>query len=97
MRFLARYSQNQIKKYQESIYRARRGGPAAELPRCRECTAGNTVELKCTGCYVTKGIDYFAKQQRKNPDNAVSRTPAVLGHILTYSEMHSMSARHHRH
>ncbi|KAK5443472.1 hypothetical protein LTS15_010617 [Exophiala xenobiotica] len=68
--FRSRYSNNQIQKFQENVYHARRGGAAAELPRCRDCTAGNTVELKCTGCFYTKSIDYFSKTQRKDPDNA---------------------------
>lgn len=70
--FRSRYSNNQIQKFQEKVYHARRGGEAAELPRCRDCTADNRVELKCTGCMFTKGIDCFAKAQRKDPDNAVS-------------------------
>ncbi|KIW58543.1 hypothetical protein, variant [Exophiala xenobiotica] len=68
--FRSRYSNNQIQKFQEKVYHARRGGEAAELPRCRDCTADNRVELKCTGCMFTKGIDCFAKAQRKDPDNA---------------------------
>jgi len=68
--FRSRYSNNQIQKFQEKVYHARRGGEAAELPRCRDCTAGNIVDLKCTGCMFTKVIDCFAKTQRKDPDNA---------------------------
>ncbi|KAI1625943.1 Stc1 domain-containing protein [Exophiala viscosa] len=68
--FRSRYSNNQLSKFQESTYKARRGGQPAELPRCRDCTAGNTIELKCAGCYVIKGLEFFSKQQRKNPDNA---------------------------
>lgn len=80
--FRSRFSNNQLSKFQESTYKARRGGQPAELPRCRDCTAGNTIELKCAGCYVVKGLEFFAKQQRKNPDNAVSKTLLLLGAVL---------------
>ncbi|KAK4948550.1 hypothetical protein LTR10_012554 [Elasticomyces elasticus] len=68
--FRSRYSNNQISKFQENTYRARRSGQPAELPRCRDCTAGNVIELKCAGCYVIKSLESFAKTQRKNPDDA---------------------------
>ncbi len=66
-----RFSETQLKKYKERLYHASRGGPAASPPTCRECTPGNVVELRCTGCGVIKGLDLFAAQQRKKPDDAV--------------------------
>ncbi|RPB08305.1 hypothetical protein P167DRAFT_578405 [Morchella conica CCBAS932] len=37
---------------------------------CTLCTAGQTVELKCYVCDKVKGLHEFAKNQRKDPDNA---------------------------
>lgn len=71
-RFRARFSNNQIRKYQEAIVRQQHNGPPASLPRCSDCTTGNVVELTCQGCQVTKGVDFFSSNQRKTPDNAVS-------------------------
>ncbi|EXJ70889.1 uncharacterized protein A1O5_05881 [Cladophialophora psammophila CBS 110553] len=68
--FRARFSQNQLTKYQEALAREMRGGPKAELPRCRNCTPEATAELYCTGCRVTKDLSFFSKQQRKKPDDA---------------------------
>lgn len=65
-----RFSETQLKKYKERLYHASRGGPAASTPTCRECTPGNVVELKCTGCLVTKSLDLFAAAQRRKPDEA---------------------------
>ncbi len=39
-------------------------------PVCRRCTPGQTTELTCCICEKVKGLERFAKQQRKNPDRA---------------------------
>ncbi|OAL35388.1 hypothetical protein AYO20_05238 [Fonsecaea nubica] len=68
--FKARYSQNQLAKYQEALAKELHGGPEAKLPRCRNCTPESTAELFCTGCRLTKDLSFFSKQQRKKPDEA---------------------------
>lgn len=42
---------------------------------CRSCVGGQTMELTCIMCDVTKSLDGFAKTHRRNPDNAVGLTP----------------------
>lgn len=37
---------------------------------CKTCTPGQTTELTCYICDTTKGLDEFAKNQRKDPDKA---------------------------
>ncbi|KAL2414124.1 hypothetical protein ABEF94_004727 [Exophiala dermatitidis] len=66
----SRFSQNQMRKYQEAIQRQRLGGPKAAPPSCTRCTPGNVQELTCTGCRIVKTLDHFAKAQRRKPDDA---------------------------
>lgn len=70
----ARFSNNQVKKYQESIYK--KGTFNAERPRCRNCVGINGVEgFDCSDCGLNKSRELFsANALRKNPDNAVSNT-----------------------
>jgi hypothetical protein len=37
---------------------------------CKTCTPQQTTELRCCICETTKGLQDFAKNQRKNPDVA---------------------------
>lgn len=37
---------------------------------CKTCTPGQTTELFCYICETAKGLDEFAKNQRKDPDKA---------------------------
>ena len=37
---------------------------------CKQCTTGQRLEMTCRICYETKGLAWFAKAQRKNPDEA---------------------------
>ena len=39
---------------------------------CSSCSGAQVVELTCFYCDMTKGLDKFAKAQRRNPDKAVS-------------------------
>lgn len=73
-----RFSKNQMKKYQASILRERRGQGQRELPLCRECNPGNVVELTCSECRVTKSLDFFSNQQRHKPDDAVSSSRDLM-------------------
>lgn len=41
------------------------------LISCSSCTAQQVVELECTECDKTMGLDKFYKAQRKTPDTAV--------------------------
>ena len=40
-------------------------------PKCLKCTGGQLVEMECTMCHTAKGLEGFAKTQRKKPDDAV--------------------------
>ena len=44
----------------------------SEWIRCIECTSGSRNELQCNICGLTKALDSFSKQQRKQGDDAVS-------------------------
>lgn len=46
------------------------GGPG--YAKCRNCVGGQTVELTCCICDKTKGLEHFSKNQRHDPDSAVS-------------------------
>lgn len=39
--------------------------------KCRDCVGGPNVELRCSICDQTKGLEDFAKNQRQNRDAAV--------------------------
>jgi hypothetical protein len=39
--------------------------------RCHPCNGGQLVEIECSYCGKTKGLDEFAKSQRSKPDSAV--------------------------
>ena len=39
---------------------------------CRVCTGVQNSEMQCIICEKIKGLDGFAKTQRRDPDNAVS-------------------------
>lgn len=61
---------------------------------CTLCTAGQTVELKCYVCDKVKGLEDFAKNQRKDPDNARC-TKCVGTDIETESDLyHELYHKH---
>jgi Stc1 domain len=83
-KLLARYSNNQLKKYREQIYF--QGALKAERPNCQECTGTPKLELQCADCRVYKSLEDFSKNSRvKDRDNAVS-TPStpILRHADCY-------------
>ncbi|KAF1929173.1 uncharacterized protein M421DRAFT_133129 [Didymella exigua CBS 183.55] len=47
-----------------------RAGRITTNPKCSKCTGGQLVEIECTHCHKTKGLEDFAKVQRRKPDNA---------------------------
>lgn len=51
---------------------SRQGVNAKLALKCVSCSGQPAVELECVSCKHTKGLDAFAKAQRKNPDHAVS-------------------------
>ena len=42
---------------------------------CRACVGVQKAEMQCVVCEKVKGLDGFAKTQRRDPDNAVSCLP----------------------
>lgn len=68
------FSSNRITELKQKIYKDGDKFNAAKTAviKCITCTGGNRVELECTGCDKWKGLDAFAKTQRRDPDNAVS-------------------------
>lgn len=69
--------QSAFSKRQIDIFRnvmvTRDGNPTSGpgLAKCRHCVGSQSVELTCTVCDRTKGLEDFAKSQRANRDNAV--------------------------
>lgn len=39
--------------------------------KCITCTTGQNTEMKCVMCEQVKGLDFFAKTHRRNPEQAV--------------------------
>lgn len=73
----ARFSNNQLKKYQERIYK--NGELKAERPRCQPCMGVATGDDKfCNDCGLYKGREEFSKSARKKGDNAVSTSSYEL-------------------
>ncbi|KAJ8116054.1 hypothetical protein OPT61_g2445 [Boeremia exigua] len=63
----ANFSQKQLTDVR---YQVSRTGRITTNPKCFRCTGGQLVEMECVMCHKTKGLEDFAKTQRKNPDNA---------------------------
>jgi hypothetical protein len=60
--------------------------------RCRTCIGGQTSELTCYICDQTKGLDEFAKAQRRTPDEAVRLDFSFLREIkLTFLHKRCLS------
>lgn len=66
---------NKQKQLYVNTLRESKGKPVSlfKHPKCTKCTGQQNVEMTCKFCDVTKGLEDFAKNQRNNPDNAVSR------------------------
>ncbi|KAF2708266.1 hypothetical protein K504DRAFT_491945 [Pleomassaria siparia CBS 279.74] len=39
--------------------------------KCNQCNGSRIMEIKCTSCLDTKGLEEFAKSQRNKPDSAI--------------------------
>jgi len=67
------YANRQLQRVQDSIHNPYAPGgrtKADPKPTCRSCTPQQTTQLTCCVCSKTKGLDSFARNQRKNPDTA---------------------------
>ncbi|KAH6618575.1 Stc1 domain-containing protein [Boeremia exigua] len=63
----ANFSQKQLTDVR---YQVSKAGRINTNPKCFKCTGGQLVELDCVMCHKTKGLEEFAKTQRKNTDSA---------------------------
>ena len=68
-RSLANYSEKQ--KTDVRVQLSRPPYQIIKNPKCSQCTGGQIVELECTMCHHTKGLEAFAKSQSRKPDTAV--------------------------
>lgn len=66
------FSNRQLNEVREEFARNGERAFAKCKSTCRTCTAGQVTELHCVMCDLTKGLEDFAKTQRRNPDGAVS-------------------------
>ncbi|CBX92935.1 hypothetical protein IAQ61_008672 [Plenodomus lingam] len=64
----ARFSSKQLT---DARYQILKQGRITQLVNCMKCTGQQIVELECTSCGRTKGLEEFAKSQRNKPDTAV--------------------------
>jgi hypothetical protein len=64
----ANFSQKQLTDVRWQVSKQ---GRITTNPKCFKCTGGQLVEIECTMCHKTKGLEEFAKVQRKRPDDAV--------------------------
>ncbi|KAI5852420.1 Stc1 domain-containing protein, partial [Morchella snyderi] len=63
-------SRDEFSKRQLLKFTAYNKGGRTMHATCSQCTANQNYELKCCVCDKVKGLDLFAKSQRKDPDNA---------------------------
>ncbi|GME49298.1 DNA repair protein rad7 [Neofusicoccum parvum] len=61
------YSKKRLNDLREKI---RSNGPKQYTSQCTLCVPGQVMELKCFVCEKDKGLEDFAKAQRKDPDHA---------------------------
>jgi DNA repair protein RAD7 len=54
-------------------YQIKHQGRCTKAINCQPCTGNQVVEIECTMCHKTKGLEEFAKCQRNKPDTAVSK------------------------
>ncbi|KAF2655278.1 hypothetical protein K491DRAFT_716363 [Lophiostoma macrostomum CBS 122681] len=62
------YSTRQLRDARMKIYE--KGQQAVYKISCNKCTGQPLVELECSMCNKTKGLEDFAKNQRNKPDSA---------------------------
>ncbi|KAF1829910.1 hypothetical protein BDW02DRAFT_592267 [Decorospora gaudefroyi] len=64
----AKYS---IKQLTDARWHVKNLGSIGTTVKCQSCTGGKqVVEVECTMCGKTKGVEQFAKSQRSKPDTA---------------------------
>ncbi|KAF2629826.1 hypothetical protein BU25DRAFT_364158 [Macroventuria anomochaeta] len=63
----ANFSQKQLTDVRWQVSRS---GRITTNPKCSKCTGGQLVEIECVMCHKTKGLEGYAKVQRKKPDDA---------------------------
>ncbi|KAL7271883.1 hypothetical protein RUND412_005325 [Rhizina undulata] len=88
------YAGRQLVKWRSSIYQPYApGGRTKTDPRttCKSCTPTQTTELTCCVCHKIKGLNKFAKNQRKNPDRARC-IKCVLLHVETDPDFSPLSS-----
>jgi DNA repair protein RAD7 len=66
-----KYSTKQLTDLRSQIHQTGRQTAAIN---CQTCTGQHLVELECTICHKTKGLEDFAKSQKSKPDTAVRMT-----------------------
>lgn len=66
---VAMYSEKQLTDVRWQLSRANK---ITTNPKCLKCAGQTIVEIECVMCHKTKGLEDFAKAQRKKLDDAVS-------------------------
>jgi DNA repair protein RAD7 len=63
-----------IKQLTDYRYQIKNNVRNPHLPKCQKCAGGHqVVEIECTMCHKTKGMEEFAKSQRNVADTAVCK------------------------
>ncbi|KAI1980493.1 hypothetical protein LOZ39_000109 [Ophidiomyces ophidiicola] len=73
------FSKRQLEEFRKVIAKHGAGVLSAHAA-CRSCTGQQVVELTCYVCDKTKTLEYFSKNQRRDPDSARC-TNCVQGHL----------------
>lgn len=66
-------------------------------PRCFKCTGGQLVEIECSHCHNTKGLEDFAKSQRRKPGDAVCMRLWTLWLVLKKTSNAMPAPRYNSH
>jgi DNA repair protein RAD7 len=59
-----------IKQLTDARWQIKNSGKMYKAINCQSCTGQQKVEIECTMCGKTKGLEDFAKSQRSKPDTA---------------------------
>lgn len=59
------------KQLTDARYQVLKFGKINKAPNCQKCSGQQIVEIECTRCDKTKGLEEFAKSQIRKPDTAV--------------------------
>ena len=81
---LRNYNQANFSEKQKTDVRWQisRAGKITTLPKCFKCTGGQLVEIECVMCHKTKGLEDYAKTQRRKPDDAVRILDLYVERVL---------------